>query len=94
MVNRPVDSSIRSKQTGHVGSSMRAGVGGGGGLELKRGVVLAVKGCFAGAEDEAVLGLAGVKGSFVRSGNETSWVGSSRSRYSIDLTKTIWKYSG
>lgn len=35
IVNRPVVSSIRSRQTGHVGSSMRAGVGGARGFEDK-----------------------------------------------------------
>lgn len=32
-MRRPVDSSMRSRQTGQVGSSIRAGVGGAGGLE-------------------------------------------------------------
>lgn len=32
MVSSPVVSSIRSKQTGHVGSSSKEGVGGGAGL--------------------------------------------------------------
>lgn len=32
IVRRPVVSSIRSRQTGHVGSSIRDGVGGGNGL--------------------------------------------------------------
>jgi len=32
MVSRPVVSSIRSRHTGHVGSSMSAGVGGGTGF--------------------------------------------------------------
>ena len=35
MVSNPVDSSIRSKQTGHVGSSTKAGVGGAKGFVLK-----------------------------------------------------------
>jgi hypothetical protein len=34
-MSRPVDSSIRSKQTGHVGSSTKAGVGGASGLAVR-----------------------------------------------------------
>lgn len=53
MVRRPVDSSIRSRQTGQVGSSMSAGVGGARGFEV------------VGREE---VGWFGVKGSLVTVG--------------------------
>jgi hypothetical protein len=69
MVRRPVVSSMRSRQTGHVGSSTREGVGGASGLVVREEAMEVASigeddgsgavGCFVGA---------GVNGSFVRSG--------------------------
>ena len=73
MVRRPVDSSIRSKHTGHVGSSINDGVGGGIGFAFREAednaeevvaLVLVDGSSFAGW---------GVKGSFVISG-KVSWL--------------------
>ena len=73
MVRRPVDSSIRSRHTGHVGSSIKAGVGGAGGLEEREledmGTVCRVDGVEVGGKE---LVTDGVKGSLVISGNEAS----------------------
>lgn len=71
MVRRPVDSSMRSKHTGQVGSSIREGVGGALGFVLRDAegrdacVVMLMELGFSGFLD-------GVKGSFVMSGKEES----------------------
>ena len=98
MVSSPVDSSMRSRQTGHVGSSIRAGVGGGAGLVRVREVdIVEEEGFVAGAgwvtevpgEGEELRAIEGVKGSFVISGKEeASPDGLGGSRNEIDLTKT------
>lgn len=89
MFKRPVDSSIRSRQTGHVGSSMRAGVGGACGFEDREvddmGLAWRVEVVDGGGKD---LLTEGVKGSWVISGKEDSWPGTSFVRNSTDLTKT------
>ena len=94
IVRRPVDSSMRSRHTGQVGSSIRAGVGGALGFvprdfEGSGGACIVVLGelKFSGF-------LEGVKGSFVMSGKEESWPAISLIRNSMDLTKTTWQFSG
>ena len=88
-MSRPVDSSIRSRHTGHVGSSTRAGVGGAIGFVLNE-----LDGMVDGwlfvlvAPGISVLDADGVKGSLVISGKDGSWPAVSRARNSIDLTKT------
>lgn len=80
-MSRPVESSIRSRQTGHVGSSMREGVGGGNGLRKEAVTVDAVA--------------AGVKGSCVSSGNDVLlWWGEVGVWKVIDLMKATWQVSG
>lgn len=93
MVSRPVDSSIRSKQTGQVGSSIRAGVGGATGLELRE--TLEREDCSAVPVvfDVSILGGEGVKGSLVISGKVGSWLFAGGNRSSTDLMKTTWQFS-
>ena len=86
MVNRPVDSSIRSRHTGQVGSSIKAGVGGACGLDEREFVTI-------GDAWRLALGVPafvteGVKGSFVMSGKDDSCPGRSWVRNSMDLTNT------
>ncbi len=73
MVNNPVDSSIRSRQTGQVGSSIKAGVGGACGLDERE---LEVIGFDWRLEDVGTggpaLAIEGVNGSLDMSGNEAS----------------------
>ena len=95
MVNSPVDSSIRSRHTGHVGSSMRAGVGGAIGFVFRD---------VEGIEDDcpfavkvvvlSIFAFDGVKGSFVMSGKELACPVFSSARNSMDLTNTTWQFSG
>ena len=71
-MRRPVDSSIRSRHTGHVGNSTRAGVGGAIGLVLRdvddKAEVDAdtVDGC-----GDSVVVINGVKGSLLMSGKDS-----------------------
>jgi hypothetical protein len=74
MVSRPVVSSMRSRQTGQVGSSTRAGVGGACGLAVSDD---GIEGASMGDETVVAGGRGavaccwvevGAKGSFVRSG--------------------------
>lgn len=93
-------SSMRSRQTGHVGSSTKAGVGGASGLVVNElasellsteGEAFDPRSIAAFCSCEA----AGVNGSFVRSGyEEGSRVEESLSWKLIDLMKTTWQYSG
>ena len=73
MVRRPVDSSIRSRQTGQVGNSIKDGVRGACGLEDRE---LDEMGAAWSVEDVELEGSClatdGVKGSLVMSGNEAS----------------------
>lgn len=92
-MRRPVVSSILSKQTGHVGSSTRAGVGGACGFAVSDD---ANEGPSTGEETFVVGGrgavgcfvAAGAKGSFVRSGYEVGSRFESPFWKLIDLTKT------
>lgn len=73
-MSRPVDSSIRSRQTGQVGISIREGVGGAIGFEerdVEGDNAETCRGAFEEAEPVDLLTV-GVKGSFVMSGNDTS----------------------
>ena len=73
MVRRPVDSSMRSRQTGHVGSSINAGVGGACGLEERELDEIGAACGIEGVEDTGCDMLTeGVNGSFVMSGKEAS----------------------
>lgn len=86
---------MRSRHTGHVGSSISAGVGGALGLVLRAvesidGVCVAVS-VFV---DISTLATEGVKGSLVMSGKEACWPTASDVRNSMDLTKTTWQFSG
>ena len=78
MVSKPVDSSMRSKHTGQVGSSIKAGVGGACGLDERE---LDVIGSPWRLEDVGVGGpffrVEGVNGSLVISGKEASSPGRS-----------------
>ena len=79
---------MRSKHTGQVGSSMRAGVGGAVGLVFRD-----VDGSEGGPLGVKVVGLSifafeGVKGSFVMSGKEVACPAFSSARNLIDLTNT------
>ena len=86
MVRRPVDSSILSKHTGHVGSSIRAGVGGAFGLLLRLDDGLET--CWDLAAEPSDLLFEGVKGSLDMSGNDPSPSLDSRERNLTDFTKT------
>lgn len=97
MVSNPVVSSMRSRQTGHVGSSISEGVGGARGLAVR--VDATVEDCevdvtLPGTDVTiSLLDLAGVKGSLVISGNDElseTWLGV---RNSTDLMKTTWQFS-
>ena len=82
-----MDSSIRSKHTGHVGSSIRDGVGGAIGL-LPRLAEVVPDGCdFINVLASVAFFFEGVKGSLETSGNELPSSESS-ARTSMDLTKT------
>lgn len=89
-----MDSSIRSKQTGQVGSSTNAGVGGAIGFEL-RGAD-GSEGCSTVLVpfDVSIRGGEGVNGSLVMSGKEGSSLSAWGIRSSIDLMKTTWQFSG
>ena len=78
-----MDSSIRSRQTGQVGSSTRERVGGARGL-----LVRLAEGCWAFEAERSLLILEGVKGSLDMSGKEAPVSSSSRVRNSTDLMKT------
>ena len=87
---------MRSRQTGQVGNSIRAGVGGAGGLELRE---VEERGLFCKFVVGAGVGVAffvteGVNGSLVMSGNEACWPGASCVRNSTDFKKTTWQFSG
>lgn len=93
MLSSPVDSSIRSKHTGQVGNSIKAGVGGATGFEFNEAderdcstVLVAV--------DVSGLGGEGVNGSLVMSGNEGPSLFAGGPCNSTDLTKTTWQFSG
>lgn len=97
MVRRPVVSSMRSRQTGHVGSSISEGVGGANGLVVR--VDATVEDCGVDVmlpETDGITSLlevAGVNGSFVMSGNDEvseTWLGV---RNSTDLMNTTWQFS-
>ena len=81
MVSRPVDSSMRSRQTGQVGSSIREGVGGARGLVVREEAV-------GGWGVEGMGFVEGVKGSLVISGNDVEAEEVEGVRKAIDLTKT------
>ena len=88
---------MRSRHTGHVGSSISAGVGG------AKGLVVRVDGTVGDCEvdvtvpdaDVAVslFDLAGVKGSFVISGNDEVSESLLGVWNSTDLMKTTWQFS-
>ena len=89
MVSRPVDSSIRSRQTGQVGSSIRAGVGGAWGFEERELEDIGVAWIVDVVKDVGRdLLTEGVKGSLVMSGNDGSRPCISCVWNSTDLTKT------
>lgn len=75
-----MDSSIRSRQTGQVGSSIREGVGGARGLLVRDEVV--------GWGREGFRFVEGVKGSLVMAGKEALVVKVEGERKAMDLTKT------
>ena len=80
---------MRSRQTGQVGSSIRAGVGGAIGFVFKDVDWVGMDCPFVvGRAVASVFVAEGVKGSFVISGKEASFPGVSSARNSIDLTKT------
>ena len=101
-----MDSSMRSRQTGQVGSSIREGVGGGAGFVGGRVAAVVdeegvdfegADGVVAGAPGggEEVRAMEGVKGSLVMSGKEEVCPHSlGGRRKEMDLTKTIWQFSG
>lgn len=72
MVRRPVDSSMRSRQTGHVGSSTSDGVGGAIGLALREADDKAAEEFVAAVEDcGSVVVTLGVNGSLLMSGKDS-----------------------
>ncbi len=90
-----MDSSIRSRQTGHVGNSMRSGVAGAIGFMLRDLVESEELGATVLAElDFSVLCGEGVKGSLVMSGKDGSCPSICCTLNSIDLMKTTWQFSG
>ena len=76
-----MDSSIRSRQTGQVGSSIKDGVGGARGLVVRDEAV-------GGWGVEGLGFVEGVKGSLVMSGNDVEGEEVEEVRKAIDLTKT------
>lgn len=92
MVSSPVDSSILSRHTGQVGSSMSAGVGGATGFVFND--VEATVDNWPFGMTGSDFALEGVNGSFDMSGKEDPRLPDSSSRNSIDLTKTTWQFSG
>lgn len=93
MVSRPVDSSIRSKQTGQVGSSIRAGVGGATGLELRDTDEREDCSTVPVVLDVSIRGGEGVNGSLVISGKVGSGLVAGGVRSSTDLINTTWQFS-
>lgn len=89
-----MDSSIRSRQTGQVGNSIRAGVGGAIGFMLRDVVDNDEVGAAVLAELFSARGGEGVNGSLFMSGKDGSCPSSRRVLNSIDLTKTTWQFSG
>ena len=90
MVKSPaVDSSMRSKHTGQVGSSMSAGVGGAIGF---------VKRLFEEGRPllfgDVFFAPSGEKGSLAMSGKVLTSSEFPRALNSMDLTKTTWQFSG
>lgn len=72
MVRSPVDSSMRSRQTGHVGSSTSDGVGGAIGFVLREAEDKLVAEFVAAAEDcGSVMVTLGVNGSLLISGKDS-----------------------
>ena len=89
-----MDSSIRSRQTGHVGSSIRDGVGGAIGFVLSEDVATVPDGGNLDVGEVGEVGGAawpfpeGVNGSLVMSGKDDSWLVVEGALNSMDLTKT------
>lgn len=79
---------MRSKQTGQVGNSISAGVGGATGFEFREADVREDCNTVPVPVDISVLGGAGVNGSLLISGKEGSWSSASGICSSMDFMKT------
>lgn len=89
-------SSMRSRHTGHVGSSTREEVGGGSGFVLSDASEpeSTAEDAPAGRGAEGVGRAEGVKGSLFILGKLEGSLSASEVWNSIDLTKTTWQFSG
>jgi hypothetical protein len=94
MVSRPVVSSIRSRQTGHVGNSISDGVGGARGLAERGAVESPEDALTAAPRDRAGVEMSDKEDEESSETSVTLEAVEVATWISTDLTKTTWQVSG